>query len=155
MNWQSYTIFLYSCHNECGLGKHSSADVCPGFRNLVLSIAIRDFQDILENRCPRENLPFMSVPSIDPAEFCQKWLPPCRDIRSHERGFSSECCFVISELTGYKFSTVNNWLNGNFQAPEAACKYLGLVDWILKQTEDNESITILRRAFIEIMTRNR
>jgi len=31
-----YTIFLYSRHNECRLGKHSSVDVCHGFRNLVL-----------------------------------------------------------------------------------------------------------------------
>jgi len=32
-----YTIFLYSRHNECRLGKHSSVDVCHGFRNLVLA----------------------------------------------------------------------------------------------------------------------
>ncbi|BAG00683.1 unknown protein [Microcystis aeruginosa NIES-843] len=29
------TIFLYSRHNEYRLGKHSSVDVCHGFRNLV------------------------------------------------------------------------------------------------------------------------
>ena len=34
-----YTIFLYSRHNECRLGKHSSVDVCHGFRNLVLGWA--------------------------------------------------------------------------------------------------------------------
>ncbi|WP_228036361.1 hypothetical protein, partial [Microcystis sp. LEGE 00066] len=33
---QLYTIFLYLRHNECKLGKHSSVDVCHGFRNLVL-----------------------------------------------------------------------------------------------------------------------
>jgi hypothetical protein len=32
---KTYTIFLYSRHNECRLGKHSSVDVCHGFRNLV------------------------------------------------------------------------------------------------------------------------
>ncbi|MBE9263269.1 hypothetical protein IQ224_14180 [Microcystis sp. LEGE 00066] len=32
----AYTIFLYLRHNECKLGKHSSVDVCHGFRNLVL-----------------------------------------------------------------------------------------------------------------------
>ncbi|MFM8298113.1 MAG: hypothetical protein ACKN9A_06800 [Microcystis aeruginosa] len=29
------TIFLYLGHNEYRLGKHSSVDVCHGFRNLV------------------------------------------------------------------------------------------------------------------------
>ncbi len=33
---RDYTIFLYLRHNECKLGKHSSVDVCHGFRNLVL-----------------------------------------------------------------------------------------------------------------------
>ncbi|BAG01735.1 unknown protein [Microcystis aeruginosa NIES-843] len=32
---RSNTIFLYSRHNEYRLGKHSSVDVCHGFRNLV------------------------------------------------------------------------------------------------------------------------
>ena len=34
-NGISNTIFLYWRHNECRLGKHSSVDVCHGFRNLV------------------------------------------------------------------------------------------------------------------------
>ncbi|MCZ8227014.1 MAG: hypothetical protein O9324_24510 [Microcystis sp. LE19-84.1B] len=49
MNWQTqfresktHTIVLYSRHNECWLGKHSSVDVCHGFRNLVSVLELRE-----------------------------------------------------------------------------------------------------------------
>ncbi|BAG04688.1 unknown protein [Microcystis aeruginosa NIES-843] len=40
----TYTIFLYSRHNEYRLGKHSSVDVCHGFRNLVLTKSLSKHQ---------------------------------------------------------------------------------------------------------------
>ncbi|TRT99098.1 MAG: hypothetical protein EWV61_16220 [Microcystis aeruginosa Ma_AC_P_19900807_S300] len=40
LNTFPYTIFLYLRHNECRPGKHSSVDVCHGFRNLVSPVCV-------------------------------------------------------------------------------------------------------------------
>ncbi len=89
-----YTIFLYLRHNECKLGKHSSVDVCHGFRNLVLAMAVATLWMVMlggeaENLSPE--------PNLSP-------LPPQHTVFSktlHLKPLRQLSCFLLGSITLY------------------------------------------------------
>ncbi len=97
----------------------------------------------------------MSVPEIDPSDFCKKWMPVFHDIRPDDWGFASDCAHAIAELTGYRVSTVNNWLNGNYSPPEVVRRYLGIIDFLLDGEDARENAENLDRVLREILLRRR
>lgn len=76
------------------------------------------------------------IKSLQPIEFCQKWVPKTKGKRPGEYGYRKACCELLSELTGSEPTTTNNWLAPGYRTPLLLGRYLQVVDslWNIQKT---------------------
>jgi len=79
-----------------------------------------------------DNETFISIEPMPPAKFCEKWVPVIKGKSPGDYGYRRSCCALLANLTGYKESTVSNWLIEGFQVPFLVGRYLRLLDVLLE-----------------------
>lgn len=77
----------------------------------------------------------LEVGSVDPLEYCHKWVPVLYNIRPGERGWKATCNREIARVTKAAISTIKNWGTDFEKHPDYVQVILSQADLINSQAD--------------------